>query len=66
VLNEMLLFYFYLMCDVGGGKCCFCDSTETVNHLFVHCPFAKIIWQMVFFSYNIPHQQMLLICLVDG
>jgi hypothetical protein len=25
-------------------KCCFCDSTETVNHLFIHYLFAKIIW----------------------
>jgi hypothetical protein len=24
-------------------KCCFCDSAETVNHLFIDCPFAKII-----------------------
>jgi hypothetical protein len=35
-------------------KCCFCDSTETVNHLFIHYLFAKIIWWM------------LLICLVNG
>jgi hypothetical protein len=36
-------------------KCCFCDSTKIVNHLFIGCPhFAKIIWRMVYLSYNIP------------
>jgi hypothetical protein len=27
----------------GCQNCCFCDSTETVNHLFISCPCAKII-----------------------
>ena len=35
-------------------KCCFCDSNETVNHLFLHCPFANIIWRMIYFAFNIP------------
>lgn len=38
----------------GCQKCCFCDSAETVNHLFLSCPFAKIIWRMVYIAYNIP------------
>jgi hypothetical protein len=38
----------------GCQKCCFCDSTETVNHLFITCPFVKIIWRMVYLTYNIP------------
>jgi hypothetical protein len=38
----------------GCQKCCFCDSMETVNHSFVHCPFAQIIWRMVYLTYNIP------------
>jgi hypothetical protein len=38
----------------GCMKCCFCDSTETVEHLFLSCPFARIIWRMLFFTYNIP------------
>jgi hypothetical protein len=29
-------------------------STETVNHLFIGCPFAKIIWRMMYLTYNIP------------
>ena len=28
-------------------------SNETVNHLFLHCPFAKIIWRMIYFAFNI-------------
>jgi hypothetical protein len=38
----------------GCQKCCFCDSAETVNHLFIGCPFAKIIWRMMYLTYNIP------------
>ena len=34
-------------------KCCFCDSLETIEHLFVSCPFAKILWRMIFFAFNI-------------
>jgi hypothetical protein len=26
----------------GCTKCVFCDSKETVNHLFVSCPFARL------------------------
>jgi hypothetical protein len=38
----------------GSQKCCFCDSLETVEHLFITCPFAQIIWRMIYFAYNIP------------
>jgi two-component response regulator (ARR-B family) len=38
----------------GDQKCCFCDSCEIVDHLFISCPFAKIIWLMIYFAYNIP------------
>jgi hypothetical protein len=37
----------------GCTKCCFCDSLETVEHLFISCPFARIIWRMVYFTFNI-------------
>jgi hypothetical protein len=37
----------------GSSKCCFCDHDETVQHLFVKCPFAKIIWQIVYMAFNI-------------
>jgi hypothetical protein len=32
----------------------FFDSVETVEHLFIACTFARIIWRMLFFTYNIP------------
>jgi hypothetical protein len=38
----------------GCQKYCFCDENENIDHLFIFCPFAKLIWRMVFFSYNIP------------
>ena len=37
----------------GCQKCCFCDSAETVNHLYIACPFAKIVWRIVFCAFNI-------------
>jgi hypothetical protein len=38
----------------GSQNCCFCDANETVDHLFHACPFATIIWRMIYFAYNIP------------
>jgi hypothetical protein len=38
----------------GSQKYCFCDSFETVQHLFLSCPFAKIVWRIIYFSYNMP------------
>jgi hypothetical protein len=31
----------------GCQKCCFCNESETAQHLFLVCPFAKIMWRMV-------------------
>ena len=38
---------------VGCKKCCFCDQDETVHHLFISCPFAKMVWRTVHISFNI-------------
>jgi hypothetical protein len=27
----------------GCDKCVFCDKKETIQHLFISCPFAKMI-----------------------
>ena len=40
----------------GCTKCSFCGSEETVEHLFIACPFAKIIWAVVYSTYNISPQ----------
>ena len=38
----------------GCTKCPFCGAEETVEHLFISCPFARLIWRVVFTTYNIP------------
>ena len=38
----------------GCQKCCFCDSNESIDHIFMSCPFAKILWRLLFFAYNVP------------
>jgi hypothetical protein len=37
----------------GCTKCCFCDSMESVEHLFLSYLFACIVWRMIYFTYNI-------------
>jgi hypothetical protein len=32
----------------------FLDSKETTEHLFLSWPFAKFVWAIVLFTYNIP------------
>jgi hypothetical protein len=56
-LNKKVL----LICDnlakrnwIGSKKCCFCDSDETVNHPFISCPFARLVWRVVYVTYDIP------------
>jgi hypothetical protein len=38
----------------GCPNCAFCSGHETVDHLFIRCPFAKLVWQVVHFTDNIP------------
>jgi hypothetical protein len=41
----------------GDPNCIFCDSLETVSHMFFQCPIAKIIWVVVakcFGASNVP------------
>jgi hypothetical protein len=38
----------------GSTKCCFCDQEETIHHLFISCPFTKLIWKIVYMTFNIP------------
>jgi hypothetical protein len=38
----------------GNTKCSFCDTEESVEHLFISCTFAKLIWRVLFAAYNIP------------
>jgi exonuclease III len=36
----------------GSPKCCFCDQDETIQHLFLSCPFVKLIWRILAISFN--------------
>ena len=38
---------------VGCKKCAFCTEDETVEHLFIHCPFVRNIWRLIHFTFNI-------------
>ena len=38
----------------GDSHCSFYGNTKTVDHLFISCPFAKLVWRVVFCTYNIP------------
>jgi hypothetical protein len=35
-------------------KYCFCDSDKTIEHLFLSWPFPKVVWRIVYITYNIP------------
>ena len=37
----------------GCTKCSFCGSEETMEYLFISCPFAIIVWCIVYNTYNI-------------
>jgi hypothetical protein len=38
---------------IGCKKCVFCDADESVQHLFISCPFARDIWRIIHFTFNI-------------
>jgi hypothetical protein len=38
----------------GCKKCAFCNSEETIEHLFLRCKFAKLTWKVVQFTFNMP------------
>jgi hypothetical protein len=37
----------------GSMKCAFCSSDESIEHLFIKCPFATLIWRVVHFTFRI-------------
>ena len=37
----------------GCTKCCFCGAQETVEHLFISCPFARLLWRTVNITYDL-------------
>uniref|UniRef100_A0A453IBU7 Reverse transcriptase zinc-binding domain-containing protein n=1 Tax=Aegilops tauschii subsp. strangulata TaxID=200361 RepID=A0A453IBU7_AEGTS len=37
----------------GPTRCSFCDRDETIKHLFLDCPLAKLLWRTVHIAFNI-------------
>jgi hypothetical protein len=37
----------------GDENCYFCDHKETVQHLFIECPLAKMVWCVVHMAFAI-------------
>ena len=37
----------------GSTRCSFCDKDESIKHLFLDYPLAKILWQTVHLAFNI-------------
>lgn len=34
-------------------RCCFCDQEETIQHLFLKCALARLLWRTIHVSFNI-------------
>uniref|UniRef100_A0A8I6YB20 Reverse transcriptase zinc-binding domain-containing protein n=1 Tax=Hordeum vulgare subsp. vulgare TaxID=112509 RepID=A0A8I6YB20_HORVV len=37
----------------GNRRCIFCETYETIKHLFLDCPMAKILWRSIHIAFNI-------------
>jgi hypothetical protein len=37
----------------GNIMCCFCDSYETMQHLFFDCALAKFIWRVIQITFGL-------------
>jgi hypothetical protein len=37
----------------GSQKCVCCYLNETIQHLFIDCPLAKMIWRFIFYATNL-------------
>ena len=38
---------------VGNPRCCFCGQNESIKHLFLHCPLAKLLWGLIHIAFNV-------------
>ena len=41
----------------GSKRCCFCDQDESIQHLLLTCPLAKLLWRSLHVTFNVspPH-----------
>jgi hypothetical protein len=47
-------------------KCVCCDMNETIQHHFIDCPLAKMIWKFIFYATNLNQPRSINICLLIG
>jgi hypothetical protein len=40
----------------GSKNCCYCDQDESIQHLFISCPLAKVVWSIFHMAFNITLQ----------
>lgn len=50
--KERLVRFGIPCADIG---CCFCDEAESMDHLFFHCRYSKILWKKVLIWLKIEH-----------
>lgn len=39
----------------GTGRCCICNASETIDHIFFHCYLAKLLWGIIKEVFHLPH-----------
>jgi hypothetical protein len=39
----------------GSKKYAFCDSDETIQHLFISCHYARFMWRLVYRSLGLSN-----------
>jgi hypothetical protein len=44
----------WFLSNNGCMKCVFCGHQETIEHLFIDCSLAKLLWHTVNFTYDLP------------
>jgi hypothetical protein len=50
----------------GSDTCCFCDKKETVQHLFLQCPLAKVVCRIVHMAFSIIPPKNIIFFLIIG
>jgi hypothetical protein len=50
----------------GNIMCCFCDSFETIQHLFIDCVLAKFIWRVIQVTFGLSTPMNIKHVLVGG
>uniref|UniRef100_A0A453F5M7 Reverse transcriptase zinc-binding domain-containing protein n=2 Tax=Aegilops tauschii subsp. strangulata TaxID=200361 RepID=A0A453F5M7_AEGTS len=38
---------------VGSSRCYFCDHDKIIQHIFLECPLAKLLWRTIDIAFNI-------------